>query len=58
MDTSALDLIIPIDRLKVLLDTLSKATGINLCVLDDMGRTLVPPCNDTLFAAVHAVRKL
>lgn len=49
MDTTALDLIIPIDRLKVLLDTLSKATGINLCVLDDMGRTLVPPCNDTLF---------
>lgn len=49
MDTSSLNLIIPLEKLKVLLDTLSKATGINLCVLDDMGNTLIPPCNDSPF---------
>lgn len=49
MEKNELDLIIPLEKLKVLLDTLSKATGINLCVLDNMGKTLIPPCNDTPF---------
>ena len=45
----ALNDIVSLDRLKLVLDSLAKATGMNLCVLDAMGGTLIYPCNDIIF---------
>lgn len=47
--------IVSVDRLKLVLDSLSKATGLNLCVLDDMGGVVIYPCNDIIFC--KAVRE-
>lgn len=41
--------IAPLDKLKIILDSMAKATGVNLCVLDTVGNVVVYPCNDSYF---------
>lgn len=39
--------IIPLDRLKFILDSISKSTGMNITVLDSIGNILIYPTNDS-----------
>ena len=49
MDDVKISKIAPLDKLKIILDSIAKATGMNLCVLDTVGNVVVYPCNDALF---------
>ena len=49
MNDAQISQITPLDKLKIILDSIAKATGMNLCVLDNIGNIVVKPCNDALF---------
>lgn len=41
--------LVSLDKLTLTLDSVAKATGMNLCVLDTLGNIIVYPCNDAFF---------
>lgn len=41
--------LVSLDKLKMILDSIAKATGMNLCVLDTLGKVIIYPCNDACF---------
>lgn len=49
MTSHRLEEIVSLDKLTLTLDSVAKATGMNLCVLDTLGNIIIYPCNDAIF---------
>lgn len=49
MSVHKIEDLISLDKFKLTLDSVAKATGMNLCVLDVLGNVVIFPCNDAIF---------